>query len=354
MRRGALIGAAALACLLAGLFSAAVLAANGPLGALTTITLPTTTVTTTIPTTTTGTTTTTPRQPQEQLIAEGVSVGKVEVGGMTPAEAKAIVQTRFDEALAIRFGRTSLQVAPKRLGATARVRLAIDQARRAAPYGKVPLFLTLRSGGVARYVRTLARRFDRPARNAELTGLRRLRPWITKEQDGKELRQRSTVRRIVAALRTHQRTVKIRATRLAPTITRARYGPIVVIRRDSKRLHLYRGMRLWKVFGVATGQSSYPTPIGNFSIVTMQRHPWWYPPDSDWAEGEEPVPPGPGNPLGTRWMGLSVSGVGMHGTPDPASIGYSASHGCIRMRIPEAEWLFSRVRLGTPVYIVRA
>jgi lipoprotein-anchoring transpeptidase ErfK/SrfK len=348
-----MIGAAALACLLAGLFSAAVLAANGPLGAVTTITLPTTTITTTTPTTT-GTTTTTPREPQSQLIAEGVTVGKIEVGGMTPAEARAIVQTKFREPVAIRFGRTQVLVSPTRLGAAARIRLAIDQARRAAPYTRVPLFVTLRAGGVSRYVKKLARRFDRPARDAQLTGLRRLRPWITKERAGVTLKQRNAVRRIVAALRTHQRTVRIRAARVDPRVTRARYGPIVVIRRESKRLHFYRGMRLWKVLGVATGQSSYPTPIGRFSIVTMQRHPWWYPPDAEWAEGQEPVPPGPGNPLGTRWMGLSVSGVGMHGTPDSASIGYSASHGCIRMRIPEAEWLFNRVRLGTPVYIVRA
>jgi lipoprotein-anchoring transpeptidase ErfK/SrfK len=348
MRRGVLIGAAALACLVAGLFSAAVLAANGPLGAVTTITLPTGTITTTTITTTTT------RQPQTEYIAEGVSVGKADVGGMTPAEAKTLVQTRFNGALAVRFGRTTVSVSPQRLGATARIQLAVDQARRAAPNARIPLFVTLRAGGVSRYVKLLARRFDRPARDAELIGLRALRPWIIKEQVGKELKRRNAVRRIVAALRTHERTVRIRAARLDPRVTRARYGPIVVIRRDSKRLHFYRGMRLWKVFGVATGQSSYPTPIGNFSIVTMQRHPWWYPPDSDWAEDEEPIPPGPGNPLGTRWMGLSVSGVGMHGTPDPASIGYSASHGCIRMRIPEAEWLFSRVRVGTPVFIVRA
>jgi lipoprotein-anchoring transpeptidase ErfK/SrfK len=353
MRRGVLIVVGALACLAAGLFSAAVLASTGPLGGVTTITLPTTTITTTTPTTT-GTTTTTPREPQAEYIAEGVKIGKVEVGGMTPAEARAIVQARFGETLAVRFGQATLSVSPTRLGATARVRLAVDQARRAVPYARVPLFVNLRAGGVSRYVKALARRFDRPARDAELSSLRRLRPWITKERAGKQLRQRSAVRRIVAALRTHERTVRIRATRVEPRITRARYGPIVVIRRESKRLHLYRGMRLWKVFGVATGQSSYPTPIGRFSIVTMQRHPWWYPPDADWARGEEPVPPGPGNPLGTRWMGLSVSGVGMHGTPDPASIGYSASHGCIRMRISEAEWLFNRVRLGTPVFIVRA
>jgi lipoprotein-anchoring transpeptidase ErfK/SrfK len=339
MKRGVLIVAAALACLLAGLFSAAVLAATGPLGALTT-------------TTTTPTITTAP--PAPALIAEGVTVGKIEVGAMTPAEATAIVQTKFDEALVITFGHTKHSVTPQRLGATARIRLAIDQARRAAPYTRVPLFVNLRAGRAGNYVKALARRFDRPAQDAELTGLRRLRPWITKERVGKELKQRQATRRIVAALRTHQRTVRIRATRIDPRLTRARYGPIVVIRRESKRLHFYRGMRLWKVLGVATGQSSYPTPIGHFSIVTMQRHPWWYPPDSDWAEGEKPIPPGPGNPLGTRWMGLSASGVGMHGTPDPASIGYSASHGCIRMRIPEAEWLFSRVHVGTPVFIVPA
>ena len=61
----------------------------------------------------------------------------------------------------------------------------------------------------------------------------------------------------------------------------------------------------------------------------------------------------PGNPLGTRWMGLSAPAVGIHGTPDPASIGYSVSHGCIRMRIPEVEWLFTQVDIGTPVYILQ-
>ena len=354
MRRGVLIGGAAVACLLAGLFSAGVLAANGPLGVLQTITLPTTTLTTTVPPTTTGTTTTTPRDPQTEYIAEGVTVGKILVGGMTPAEARNHIRTGFNTPLVVRFGATTLSVSPGKLGTTARVELAVEQARRARPNARIPLFVRIGPGRVSRYVKSLARRFDRPARDAELTGLRRFRPWITKERVGKQLRQRNAARRIVAALRTHQRTVRVRADRIEPSVTRARFGPIVVIRRESKRLHFYRGMRLWKVFGVATGQSSYPTPIGRFSIVTMQRNPWWYPPDAEWAQDEEPIPPGPGNPLGTRWMGLNVSAVGMHGTPDAASIGYSASHGCIRMRIAEAEWLFNRVRVGTTVFIVRA
>ena len=128
-----------------------------------------------------------------------------------------------------------------------------------------------------------------------------------------------------------------------------------LIRRESKSLYLYEGRRLVRRLGVATGQSRYPTPLGTFVIADKQYNPWWYPPaGSEWAQGAEPIPPGPGNPLGTRWMGLSAPYVGIHGTPDAASIGYSASHGCIRMLIPQVEWLFTQVDVGTPVFIVAA
>jgi lipoprotein-anchoring transpeptidase ErfK/SrfK len=146
----------------------------------------------------------------------------------------------------------------------------------------------------------------------------------------------------------------LRQKAIPPEATRTTFGPVIVIRRGSNRLYLYRGMRFWRVFPVATGQAIYPTPLGRFRIVVKWRNPWWYPPSSPWAAGLKPIPPGPGNPLGTRWMGLSAPGVGIHGTPDAASIGYSASHGCIRMRIPEAEWLFRQVRIGTTVFIVSA
>ena len=155
-----------------------------------------------------------------------------------------------------------------------------------------------------------------------------------------------------------QRRVPITVTTeaIAPTRTRADFNrPEIVIRRLSNKLYLYKGARPWRQFSVATGQSAYPTPTGNFKIVDMQRWPWWTPPpDAPWAQGAHPIPPGPGNPLGTRWMGISAPGVGMHGTPDDASIGYSESHGCIRMHIPDAEWLFDHVSIGTPVYIVDA
>jgi L,D-transpeptidase ErfK/SrfK len=129
--------------------------------------------------------------------------------------------------------------------------------------------------------------------------------------------------------------------------------PVIVIHRGINRLYFYNGIHLVRVFPVATGQPAWPTPLGHFQVVVKQRNPWWYPPTQDsWAAGAKPVPPGPGNPLGTRWMGLSAPGVGIHGTSEPWSIGHSESHGCIRMQIPSAEWLFNRVQIGTPVFII--
>jgi lipoprotein-anchoring transpeptidase ErfK/SrfK len=156
-------------------------------------------------------------------------------------------------------------------------------------------------------------------------------------------------------VQTHRRDpVRARYKVLRPDVKRSSIPPAVVIRRGSKRLYLYHRNSHKATFGVAVGLPQYPTPLGRFHIVTMQRNPWWYPPSAGWAAGADPIPPGPGNPLGTRWMGLSVGAVGIHGTPDSASIGYSASHGCIRMRISDAEWLFERVRVGSTVFIVGA
>ena len=86
-------------------------------------------------------------------------------------------------------------------------------------------------------------------------------------------------------------------------------------------------------------------------MIEKQKNPTWFPPDSPWAAGLGPVPPGVSNPLGTRWIGTSAPAIGMHGTPQSGSIGSRASHGCIRMYIHDAERLYELVDIGTPVYI---
>ena len=312
----------------------------------------TTTAATTITgeTTTTGTTTT----PSPATIPAGVTIGGVPVGDLTTDAAAAAVRAAFARPLPIRFHGHEWTAAPRWL-ATPSVAAAVEAAAAAAPGTAVPLEVTPRPVHLARYVRWLRKTYSYRPVNARLAGLHRLRPRILRAHVGREILPLATRRRITAALVSGSRATLVPAVLvLRPGITRTRFGPVIVIRRSTHRLFLYRGVRLRHIFPVATGQARYPTPLGWFSIATKQRNPWWYPPNTSWAAGARPIPPGPGNPLGTRWMGLSAGGVGIHGTPDATSVGYSASHGCIRMRIRDAEWLFNRVRIGTPVFIVRA
>jgi lipoprotein-anchoring transpeptidase ErfK/SrfK len=299
--------------------------------------------------TTTGTITTGP-----QTIAPGVSIGGVNVGDLTADEAVVEVNAAFAEPLVLIAPRSRLAVTPKRLGAVAAVRAAVTRALTAPPGTVLKLRVSLSRARTSNYLAVVARRFDRKPVDSQLV-LRDMRPWVSKQQTGRALRRQRAMASIFTALAANERLpLRLEFLELKPRITRSSIGPVIVIRRGSNRLYLYKGMRFQRVFGVATGQSIYPTPLGRWSVVVKWRNPWWYPPNSDWAKGEKPVPPGPGNPLGTRWMGLSASGVGIHGTPDDASIGYSASHGCIRMHISDAEWLFNHVNIGTTVFVVSA
>ena len=106
---------------------------------------------------------------------------------------------------------------------------------------------------------------------------------------------------------------------------------------------------------MATGQLGiYPTPMGHWTIVNKRVNPTWYNPAKDTWGKDEPafIPPGPDNPLGTRALDLDAPGIRIHGTPSDSSIGHWASHGFIRMHIPDSEDLFGRVEIGTPVIIV--
>jgi lipoprotein-anchoring transpeptidase ErfK/SrfK len=301
------------------------------------------------------TTTTTTPEPPPEFIPQGVTVGGVSVGGLLLAQAYQEVEDAAADPLVLAYRGRTFVVSPRKLGTRMLVRQAVNHALEAVPGEAVVLPVRIRGSAVRAYVRGLAKELNRKPVDARFR-LRNERPWISRERPGRKLDTLKTTKDIVHALSANDRNlITLRAKTLKPRITRRSLStPVIVIHRESRRLRLYRGMRLWRNFGIAVGQSSYPTPIGRFEVIVMHRNPWWFPPNSPWAAGAAPIPPGPGNPLGTRWMGLSSPGVGIHGTPDPASIGYSASHGCIRMHIPSAEWLFQRVSVGTPVYIIRS
>jgi lipoprotein-anchoring transpeptidase ErfK/SrfK len=253
-----------------------------------------------------------------------------------------------------RLGEQTWQAEPSELGAAANIDEAVAAALRARPRSAAPLSVHIYKLRLVNYVAALDDTYSYPAKNAELVGLQGMQPLIHKSKTGRKVDTDAMAAGIVRVLQANTRpVVPLRLKTIQPAVKTADFSSIIVISRGANQLNLYDGMTLEHSFRVATGQSEYPTPSGHWSIVSMQRDPWWYPPTtSDWAKGLKPVPPGPGNPLGTRWMGLSAAGVGIHGTPDPASIGYSASHGCIRMFVPDAEWLFEHVSVGTPVFIL--
>ena len=107
-----------------------------------------------------------------------------------------------------------------------------------------------------------------------------------------------------------------------------------------------------RYYPVAIGVDEHPTPLGAYFISDMAKDPTWLPPNSEWAKDAKQIPPGPNNPLGTRWIGFGDS-VGFHGTPYPDTVGTKASHGCMRMTIPDIEDLYERVNVGTQVCIFK-
>jgi lipoprotein-anchoring transpeptidase ErfK/SrfK len=285
-------------------------------------------------------------------IVEGVTIGDTQVGGMTAEQATTAVHADFRRPIPVGLPARPFYVSPGSTGGVALIAPAVQQAFAAQPGEHIRLQVLVDRPRLAAASARFADRLTRPAVDAKVR-LRGLRPVVSRERFGVEVEAGPLARALRKALRTGSREpVEVSHSTLVPKVMAKDLRTVVVIQRSENRLLLYEGDRKPRKLGVATGQPIYPTPLGQFTIVDKQLNPWWYPPDSPWAAGATPIPPGPGNPLGTRWMGLSSPGVGIHGTPDAASIGYSASHGCIRMRIPEAEWLYERVSIGTPVFIV--
>lgn len=126
----------------------------------------------------------------------------------------------------------------------------------------------------------------------------------------------------------------------APSVTRT-----IVVSLADRRLALLDDGVVVKVYPVAVGKETTPSPTGTYTIVSRVTNPTYY------HEGKV-IPSGPDNPVGTRWMGLSQKGYGIHGTNEPRSIGKAASHGCIRMGRRDLEALFAQVRAGDVVEIV--
>jgi len=334
----------------AGAFSGAVIA--DVTTSTTSSTVATTTAATTTTATTTAATTTETTPTTSKTLPAGVRVAGVRVGGLLPADAVSAVQEAFHRQLPVVIDRSKLLLDPAKV-ASAYSATAVAKARIAEPGSNVQLVVSVHGQALRAWLAAAAHRFARAPVDASLK-LKNGKPVFTEDRPGRRLDTARLTARIVTALKANTRLpVRLRTRAVAPKVSAESFAETIVINRSTNRLFLYDSGKLRRMFKVATGQSIYPTPKGVWHIVVKWKNPTWYPPVQDaWARGLKPVPPGPGNPLGTRWMGLDAPGVGIHGTDEPASIGYSASHGCIRMQVPDAEWLFDHVEVGTTVYIL--
>lgn len=303
----------------------------------------------------------------QSRIAAGVTVAGTDVSGLTLAEAAVRLYDTFGfrvgTPLSTHVAGRKRAVFPKDLGFVFDVN---KSARRAYNAGikphtgtvDVPLYITYDRKKVTAYAEKIAAEVRREPRDARVN-IKVSKIDRVKSRDGRMIDAKALAEAVGAALADPalDRIVKPKLKVLRPKVTTAglakAYGTIVTIDRGNFKLRLFKGLKLSKTYGVAVGMPSYPTPTGRYTIANKAVNPAWTAPNSPWAGAyaNEVVPGGSAeNPLKARWLGI-VNGVGIHGTGAPGSIGTRASHGCIRMTVPDVVDLYPRVPVGTPVLI---
>jgi lipoprotein-anchoring transpeptidase ErfK/SrfK len=314
---------------------------------------------------------------RDDLIAEGVTVAGVDVGGMTTEEARNLItrelQKPLERPIAVFRGKQRFRLSAHDAGVKADVGGMVDEALNKSRDGsifsrvarditggeedvQVPPRVTYSTTAVHDLVKRVQHRLNRPARDAEVDfpSLERV-----KEQKGRKVRAAPLEQRIAQALTVPgvDRRVRAPVRILKPKVTQDqladRYPIVLVADRYNFKLRLYTHLQLQKEYTVAVGALGFDTPAGLYHIQNKAVDPAWHVPNSAWAGdlAGTIVPGGTAeNPLKARWLGI-FDGAGIHGTDQTYSLGSAASHGCIRMSIPDVIELYDQVPVGAPIYI---
>jgi len=311
-------------------------------------------------------------------VAEGVNVAGVDVGGMSVEKARVMIQGQVaapleepirisapgpDHVLTAKRARLRTDVEGSAAAALAASRegFFVTRAIRDLSGSRAGVDLRARVSysrrAVANLVRRVERDVNRPPRDATVkpsgAGLNRV-----SAQTGRRLHTEALANRLRSAIRRPEvRKVKVRADVTKPKVlTRElakRYPHYITVDRGGFRLRYYRNLEMKSSHRIAVGKVGLETPAGPYSIQNKAVDPAWQVPNSDWAGdlAGRTIPGGTAeNPLKARWMGI-FDGAGIHGTDETGSLGTNASHGCIRMAIPEVIELYKRVPVKTPIYI---
>jgi lipoprotein-anchoring transpeptidase ErfK/SrfK len=311
-------------------------------------------------------------------IAPGMRIGGVQVGGMSADAARAKLRrdlvAPLERPVVVKAGSRTFRLSAReahvkvntgelvdRAVASSRDGSFVSRAWRDVTGAKVdddvaPTIAYSRTA-IQRLVDRVRVRVSQPAKDASV----KIEPTtvrVEKSQTGRTVDSRRLRAKVEAALvdTRSARRMKARVRSVTPKVTTSeladRYPSIVTVDRDHHTLRLFKDLKLAKTYTVAVGMAGRETPAGEYKIQNMTENPSWHVPQSDWAGdlAGRVIPPGPENPIKARWMGI-YDGAGIHGTDAVNSIGTSASHGCIRMRISDVEDLYERVSVGTPVLI---
>jgi lipoprotein-anchoring transpeptidase ErfK/SrfK len=315
---------------------------------------------------------------QDGVIADGVRVGGVNVGGVDEAEAKQAVRRQLlgplKHSLQVQYSGHSWRLPGERLKVHADLDAAVEEALADSREGglptrlvryvsggnvdeQIPADVTYSKAAVNRFVRHVAAAVGREAQDAtvepspdSLT--------VVKAKNGRKLRDVLLTHQLEAAVLNADadHTVAARTHYTKPEVTTkqvaAAFPSYLTLDRSTFTLRLWKDLKLAKSYTVAVGQEGLETPEGLYEIQEKEENPTWHVPESDWAgslAGQD-IPPGPSNPIKARWMGI-FEGAGIHGTEEVESLGSAASHGCVRMSIPDVIELYPQVEVGTPIYI---
>lgn len=313
------------------------------------------------------------------VLLRGMEVGGVPLDGLSFSSAKNLLTDKFEKpldrsVLVNMDGEFLMSTTQRQMGASTNVEMVHRQA--VELHAKMPALkrlwyrmtgMTVGSNlqvktqiedkAVDEFIAEIAKKVNKAPQNASFSlvgGSIKLRSEVA----GFALDEKAARVAVKEALATDSKPVNLAGVAVPATVTRDSFKDVIVVKVGENKLYHYQGEQVKKVYNVATGLPKYPTPIGQFKITQKRFRPTWVNPATGKGQWGERLPkqilPGPGNPLGTRAMNLNSPGIRIHGTATDASLGFNASHGCIRMKMSDIEELFEQVGVGTPVVIVQS
>ncbi len=315
---------------------------------------------------------------QRDKIAAGVRVGGIDLGGAKPAQARSRLENRLLASLrrpvVVVYHGHRFALSARAAGVAVDVDGLVDEALARSRQGSLLARIgrEVTGGGVtadiqphvhydravvARFLAGLDAQLDRAPRDASLAFQPASLAPVS-GQAGVTVQLRPLRHEIVRALthpeasHTVQATVRTVAPKVRTSQLAARYGTVITVDRTNFKLRLFKSLKLVKTYTIAVGRQGLETPAGVYTVTDKQVDPAWHVPNSAWAGdlAGKTIPPGPDDPIKARWIGI-VDGAGIHGTDEIGSLGSAASHGCIRMAIPDVIDLYGRTPYGSTIYI---